>query len=147
MENVYDYPRPPAVEPCGRRARVIHGGVTVADSMRALRVLETTHPPAIYIPPDDVAPGLLKPSAARQTVCEWKGRATYWDLDAGGSVVRAVAWSYASPVAAYAMLRDHLAFYPGRVDQCLLDDEVVAPQPSDFYGGWITAEISLARSG
>jgi uncharacterized protein (DUF427 family) len=117
--------------------RVVHDGVTIADSTSALRVLETSHPPAIYVPPGDVATELLRPSAARATVCEWKGRATYWDL--GGA--RAVAWSYPSPVAAYADLRDHLAFYPGRVDACFLGDEQVTAQPGDFYGGWITADV------
>ena len=139
MESVWDHPRPPALEPERRRVLVVHGGVTIADSERALRVLETSHPPAIYVPPEDVATELLRPSAARATVCEWKGRAAYWDL----GDVRAVAWSYPSPVARYAELRDHLAFYPGRVDACRLGDEVVTPQPGDFYGGWITKDVRL----
>src|SRR5262249_52303419 len=50
MERVWDYPRPPAVEPCTRRVRVEMAGATIADSTRALRVLETSHPPGIYIP-------------------------------------------------------------------------------------------------
>ncbi len=144
MESVWEYPRPPALEPSPRRARVVHRGVAVADSARALRVLETTHPPAIYIPPGDVLAGALRPSSARGTVCEWKGRATYWDLALDGEdVVHAAAWSYPEPVATYAQLRDHLAFYPGRVDRCMLDDEVVKPQRSDFYGGWVTADVAF----
>ena len=141
MESVWDYPRPPAVEPCKRRVRVVRGGVTIADSAHALRVLETSHPPGIYIPPQDVAEGVLRPSRARATVCEWKGRATYWDLADGDHAVP-VAWSYVDPVAAYAALRDHVSFYPGRVDACFLDDERVVPQEGDFYGGWITDGIT-----
>ena len=54
QESVWDYPRPPRLEPTARRVRVVLGGVTVADTRRALRVLETSHPPAYYVPPEDV---------------------------------------------------------------------------------------------
>ncbi|MCS7289004.1 MAG: DUF427 domain-containing protein, partial [Roseiflexus sp.] len=54
QESVWDYPRPPRVEPTSRRVRVVFGGVTIADTRRALRVLETSHPPTYYIPPEDV---------------------------------------------------------------------------------------------
>jgi uncharacterized protein (DUF427 family) len=136
MESVWDYPRPPAVEPSARRARVEHGGVVVADSERALRVLETSQPPGIYFPPDDVRMDLLE-RHGQLTVCEWKGQAHYWTV--AGS--EAAAWSYPQPVAAYAELRDHVAFYPQRVDACYLDDERVQANAGDFYGGWITADI------
>ena len=136
MESVWDYPRPPALEPSARRARVEHGGVTIADSARALRVLETSQPPAIYFPPDDVRMDLFEPHPQR-TICEWKGQARYWTV-AG---VEAAAWSYPEPVARYAELRDHVAFYPQRVDACFLDEERVDPNAGDFYGGWITAEV------
>lgn len=137
MENVWDYPRPPALVPCAPRARVVLGGVTIADSTRALRVLETSHPQAIYIPIADVVPGALQPSSARRTFCEWKGMASYWDLVGGDVIAPAAAWSYPDPVPDYAALRDHISVYPGRVDACFLDDTLVLPQESDFYGGWI----------
>lgn len=137
MENVWEYPRPPAVMPCERRVRVEHDGVVVADSVRALRVLETSHPPTIYVPPADVRMDLLRPSGTRGTFCEWKGVAHYYDV--GGS--RAAAWGYADPRPAYAALRDHIAFYPARVDACFLDDERVRAQDGDFYGGWMTADL------
>lgn len=142
MENVWDYPRPPALEPCIRRVRVRLGGVTIADSTRALRILETTHPPGIYVPPQDIVPGTLTPSAARPTLCEFKGRAVYFDVHGGDAVVAAAAWAYPDPVPAYAALKDHVSFYPGRMDECLLGDEVVRPQEGGFYGGWITADIA-----
>jgi len=135
MERVWDYPRPPAVVACEQRVRVELGGAVVADSTRALRVLETSHPPVIYIPAADVVP--LTESRARSTWCEFKGRARY--LDAGGR--EAVAWTYPEPSPGYEALRDHIAFYPGRVDAAWLDDERVQPQAGGFYGGWITADL------
>lgn len=140
MESVWDYPRPPVVEESRRRARVVHGGVTVADSSRALRVLETSQPPGIYIPLDDTRRELLRDNA-RRTLCEWKGQAAYLDLDVDGHVAESVAWYYPSPVARYAVLADHAAFYPQAVDECWLDDERVEPNPGGFYGGWITSDI------
>lgn len=140
-ENVWDYPRPPALVPCTRRVRIELGGVLVADSTRALRVLETSHPPSIYIPPADVDPACLTPSRARSTFCEWKGSATYYDVHGGDRREEAAAWAYPRPTTGFADLRDHLAFYPGRMDRCLLDEEVVRSQEGDFYGGWITDEI------
>jgi uncharacterized protein (DUF427 family) len=141
MENVWDYPRPPALERCVRRVRVVLGGVTIADSSRALRVLETSHPPAIYVPAGDVAPGALVPCGARATVCEFKGVATYFDVIGGDVTARAAAWGFPDPVAGFAALRDRVSFYPGRMDACLLDEEPVQAQEGDFYGGWITADI------
>jgi uncharacterized protein (DUF427 family) len=138
-ENVWEYPRPPALVPCERRVRVEHDGRPLADSTRALRVLETSHPPAIYVPPQDVDMSRLVRSRGGSTYCEWKGSAVYWDVVGGAS---RAAWSYPDPVAAYADLRDHLSFYPGRVDACFLDDGRVAAQEGDFYGGWITSEIA-----
>ena len=141
MERVTDYPRPPAVERCARRVRLELGGELLAESERALRVLETHHPPTIYVPPEDVRGGLLVPSGARATVCEFKGAARYLDAVVGERRVRAVAWSYPDPVPRYEALRDHLAFFPGRVDAAWLDDERVEAQAGDFYGGWITADL------
>ena len=136
MERVWDYPRPPALVPCERRVRIEVDGGTIVDSTAALRVLETSHPPTIYVPPADVADGVLTP-ASGSSLCEWKGRAAYHDV-CGRS---RAAWSYADPVARYAALRDHLCFYPSRMDACWLGDERVQSQEGDFYGGWITADL------
>jgi len=141
IESVWDYPRPPRLEPVPQRIRVLHRGATVADTMAALRILETSHPPVYYIPPEDVAAGLLRPSGSRQSFCEFKGLASYWDLEVEGSTVRDVAWSYAHPVAEYAPLAGHLAFYASKVDECWVGDERVVPQAGDFYGGWITTNL------
>jgi uncharacterized protein (DUF427 family) len=141
VERVWDYPRPPAVAPCERRVRIELGGELLADSARALRVLETSHPPTIYVPPEDIRGDLLAASGQRATWCEFKGRARYVDARVAGREVRAVGWSYASPSPGYEALRDHVAFYPGRVDAAWLDDERVQSQAGDFYGGWITADL------
>jgi uncharacterized protein (DUF427 family) len=140
MESVWDFPRPPRVEPAGRRARVELGGVVVADSVRALRVLETSHPPVLYLPADDVLDGVLREAPGR-TFCEFKGVATALDVVAGGRSVPAGAWTYRDPAPGYAALRDHVAFYPGRMDACRLGDERVRAQAGDFYGGWVTADL------
>src|SRR5438552_16214405 len=140
MESVWDYPRPPALVPCPRRVRVELGGRIVAESAAALRVLETAIPPTVYVPPDDVAWELLRGTSGH-TVCEWKGRASYADVAVAGHDARRAAWWYPDPVPAYARLRNHVAFYPGRL-ACWLDDERVRPQDGDFYGGWITDDIA-----
>lgn len=137
---MWDYPRPPRLEPTVRRIRVIHASVVVVDSHRAMRVLETSHPPVYYVPPEDVRMDLLRPGIGR-SYCEWKGAAAYHDLVIDGRVVEAAAWSYATPTPAFAALRAHLAFYAGRVDACWVDDEPATPQPGRFYGGWITADL------
>ena len=143
MERVWDYPRPPAVEPCERRVRVELAGEVLADSIRALRVLETSHPPTIYIPPTDVHEELPAESHARSTWCEFKGEAHYLDAAIDGRRFKAVAWTYPDPSPGYEALRDHVVIYPGRVDAAWLDDEHVHAQQSDFYGGWITDVFTI----
>ncbi len=139
-ESVWDYPRPPALVPCERRVRVAFAGETVADSTAALRMLETASPPTIYVPRVDIAAGCLAPAAGR-SVCEWKGTAAYGDLVVAGRRAERAAWWYPQPAPAYGALLDHVAFFPGRVDACHLDDEQVTPQEGDFYGGWVTSDI------
>ena len=141
MENVWDYPRPPRLEPCDRPVEIHLGGERIAASDRALRVLETSHPPTVYVPLADFVPGALVPSRARQTLCEFKGAASYYDVHGGGQVEEAAAWFYPEPVAAFAALKDHVAVYPGRMGRCVLGGEEVQAQEGDFYGGWITSGI------
>ncbi|MCL4799453.1 MAG: DUF427 domain-containing protein [Burkholderiales bacterium] len=139
QESVWDYPRPPRLVADARRVEVRAGGATIARSARAVRVLETASPPTFYLPPEDVDRTLLVPAPGR-SVCEWKGAARYWAL-AHAPEEGAVAWSYPDPVPAFAALRDHLAFYPGRVE-CYVAGERVRPQAGRFYGGWITRELA-----
>jgi len=116
MESVWDYPRPPCVESCERPVRVTLAGETLAASVHALRVLETSHPPTIYVPPGDVGRHWLRESGNRPTLCEFKGRAQYLDAVIGERAVRAVGWTYRDPSLGYERLRDHVAFYVDRVD-------------------------------
>jgi uncharacterized protein (DUF427 family) len=123
-----------------RRVRVIFNGETVADSTNALRVLETSSPPTIYVPRADIRMELLEPVEGT-TFCEWKGRAHYFNLRVNDKVSLEAAWTYPSVNDEYAELADHVAFYASRVDEAYLDDERVTPQPGSFYGGWVTPEI------
>ncbi len=138
--NVADFPRPPAVEQVEARVQVVLGGIVIAETRHAWRVLETTHPPTYYLPQADFLPGTLS-LRARTSFCEWKGAARYLSVSAGGRVEHDAGWTYPDPSPAYAMLRDHVALYAGRMDACLVGEERVTPQPGGFYGGWITAEF------
>ena len=113
---------------------------TIADTTSGYRVLETSHPPVYYIPPDDIAQQYLQ-GATGSSWCEFKGHARYWSLDVDGKVVESAAWSYPTPSATFADIAGYLAFYASRVDQCWVDHERVQPQQGDFYGGWITSRI------
>jgi uncharacterized protein (DUF427 family) len=139
QESVWDYPRPPRVEADSRLVVVRYGDVEIARSVRSQRVLETASPPTFYLPPQDVHVELLR-RAAGASRCEWKGDARYWSLVAGGRRVEEVAWSYPSPRPGFERIRDHFAFYPGRVE-CEVNGVRVAPQPGLFYGGWITPDV------
>jgi len=139
-ESVWDYPRPPRVEPSRRTVRIEFGGEVIAESASALRVLETASPPTIYVPVSDVRMDLTRP-ASGNTYCEWKGQANYLDVVVGDIVSEAAAFFYPEPKPAFAELSNHLSFYVGRVDAAYLGDELVRPQPGPFYAGWITDDI------
>jgi len=138
QRSVWDFPRPAIAEPCDAHIRIEHRGVIVAETRNAICTYETSHPPSYYIPPQDVAPGLLR-RASGSSFCEWKGAASYWDVVIGDDVLQRVGWSYASPTASFAILRNHIAFYAGPFDKCTVDGETVIPQSGAFYGGWITS--------
>lgn len=140
QESVWDYPRPPRLEPTTSVVEVVLGGVTVARTERAYRVLETSHPPTYYLPVADFLPGSLRP-ATGQSYCEWKGNAAYFDVVGGSQVAPRVAWGYPTPTPTCAALLDHVALYPAAMDLCTVDGEAVTPQPGGFYGGWITSSV------
>jgi uncharacterized protein (DUF427 family) len=137
---VWDYPRPPRVEAEPSPIRVVFAGVTIAETTAAHRVLETSHPPVYYLPPADVRPDVLEPSR-RRSFCEFKGAAHYWSLRLGDALAPDAAWSYPDPAPGFEAIRDHLAFYPSRVEACFVGEERVRAQPGDFYGGWITTRV------
>lgn len=139
-ESVWDYPRPPAIQDFNRRIKIIFNGITIVDTAGAKRVLETSHPPVYYIPPDDVKTEYLT-DAENHSFCEWKGKANYCHLTAGDKTVRYACWYYPDPVPEFSALKNHMAFYAQKMDACYIDDELVTPQPGKFYGGWITKGI------
>ena len=140
QESVWDYPRPPRLEPTDRHIQVVFKDVTIANTRRALRLLETSHPPVYYIPPEDIRMEYLSPSR-RTSLCEWKGRAAYYSLSVGERIETDAAWYYPNPTPPFAALKGYVAFYPQKMDACLVDGERVRPQPGTFYGGWITQDI------
>jgi uncharacterized protein (DUF427 family) len=141
QESVWDYPRPPRLEPVPDRLRVTFGDETVAETLCGLRVLETSHPPVYYFPPNDVRRGFLVPTGTR-SFCEFKGIAQYWSLSVNGRHAKDSAWSYPDPTAAFLALKGFLAFYASRVDGCWVGDERVEAQAGDLYGGWITSRVA-----
>lgn len=140
-ENVQEYPRPPRLEPVAERLRIVLGGVEVASTDRALRVLETHHAPTYYIPMSDFAEGALV-SAPGRSFCEWKGTAAYFHVEGGGKRVPRAAWTYPAPTRSFAELLDHVAVYAEPMDACFVGSERVTPQPGNFYGGWVTSNLS-----
>ena len=140
QESVWDYPRPPRVEPSTETVEITLGGTVVARTTRSLRVLETSHPPTYYLPAADFADGALRPVDG-STYCEWKGEAAYFDLTAGGRTAARAAWTYPQPTRGFEALVDHVAVMPGLVDACTVDGEAVRAQAGGFYGGWITDRV------
>ena len=142
QESVWDYPRPPRLELVDRHIRIVHAGVVLADTTRAWRVLETSHPPVYYVPPQDVRTRHLACDPEASSFCEWKGRAVYYDLALVGSErIPRVAFAYPDPTHAFRPIVGHLAFYAGRLDACTVDGELARPQPGSFYAGWITDDV------
>lgn len=140
QESVWDYPRPPRVEDTNKHIRVIYNGEVVAETRRAKRVLETSHPPVYYIPPEDIKMEYLS-QASRASYCEWKGQAAYYTLSVGNKQIEDAAWSYPDPTPGFEAIKGHLAFYPHLMDACYVDGEQVQAQAGGFYGGWITSDI------
>lgn len=140
-ESVWDFPRPPRIEPVDRPVRVEHRGVTLASTDAALRVVETAGAPVYYVPPDDVLDDALGPGSG-YSACEWKGRAVYHDITVQGELVRRAAWRYPDPLPGYETIRDHVAFYASKLDGCWVGDERVRGQPGGFYGGWVTSDLA-----
>ena len=139
QSSVWDHPRQPRIAPDEREVVIRWGDVEVARTRRALRVLETSHPPGFYLPWNDVVRHFLQP-AAGSSFCEWKGPARYWTLVDGDRRLPGVAWSYPRPMAGAEALANCVSFYPRDLD-CRVDGALVRPQPGGFYGGWITPEL------
>ena len=140
QESVWDYPRPPRLEATNKHLKIIFNGEITAETIRSFRILETSHPPVYYFPPEDVRMEFLT-ETANSSFCEWKGRAGYYTIEVGNKRVENAAWFYMSPTKNFAEIKNHLAFYPSKMDGCYVNEELVQVQAGDFYGGWITSEI------
>lgn len=144
QESVWDYPRPAVVEATSKHLKVIADGVVIAETLRGYRALETSHPPTYYFPPEHVRTDLLH-LIARQTMCEWKGQCTWFDLAANGAggaaPIRSAAWSYRAPTETFAAIAGYIAFFARPMDRCTVDGVVALPQEGEYYGGWITPDV------
>ncbi len=140
QESVWDYPRPPRLERMNKHLKIIFNGEVIAETNRAYRVLETSHPPVYYFPPEDVRMEFLS-EAKGSSFCEWKGRAGYYDLTVGEKRVENASWFYPNPTINFAEIKNYPAFYPSKMNACFVDDELVEAQEGDFYGSWITKDI------
>ena len=141
QESVWDYPRPPRLERTSALLQVELGGAVVAETRMGWRVLETSHPPTYYLPRAAFGDGVLRPVAGASW-CEWKGRASYFDLVSGTAVATRAAWTYEDPTAGFEPIAGAIAVMAAQVDRCLVDGEAVTPQPGGFYGGWVTASVA-----
>ncbi|NES02954.1 MAG: DUF427 domain-containing protein [Okeania sp. SIO2F4] len=140
QESVWDYPRPPRVEDVTKPIKIIFNGEVIAETSRAKRALETSHPPNYFIPVEDIKMEYFTPSN-HSTYCEWRGRAFYYTLTVGDREAKNVAWYYTDISPAYEELIGHVGFYPRPMDACYVGDEKVQPQAGDYYAGWITSDI------
>lgn len=140
QESVWDYPRPPRLEDSSGHIRVIFNSLVIADTHEAKRVLETSHPPVYYIPPRDIQMHYLIKSQLTSW-CEFKGKAHYYTVVVNDKEAQNAAWYYPSPAPDFLAISNYVAFYPGLMDYCYVNDEKVKAQKSDFYGGWITENI------
>ena len=140
QESVWNYPRPPLLEKSHHRIKVVFNQIVIADSHNTYRVLETSHPPVYYIPPEDIKLEYLQ-STSQRSFCEWKGYAGYYNVTVGDKQAVNAAWYYAQPSPEFAPIKNYVAFYPSKMDACYVNDELVRSQSGDFYGGWITSNI------
>ena len=140
-ESVWDYPRPPRIEPCSRRVRVLLDGVTVVDTIESFRVLETSLPPVVLHRSGrrcsrvrSSPPAAAPPSASGRA---WRATSTSWQARARAE---RAAWAYHDPYPGFEAIRDAVGFYPWAVE-AFVDDERVQAQEGGFYGGWITSDL------
>ena len=106
---------PITVTPARGRVTVIAAGRTIADTRDALILKEAAYPPVYYIPRKDVDIARLQ-RTPHQTYCPYKGECNYYSIPLGGERSVNAVWTYETPYAAVADIKDYLAFYPDRVD-------------------------------
>lgn len=140
QESVWNYPRPAILEDTNKHLKVVFNNIIIAETCQGKRVLETSHPPVYYFPPQDVKLEYLRENS-QKSYCEWKGVSSYYDIIMGDKIVKNASWSYLQPTSPFITLKGYYAFYVKLMDACYVNDELVTPQPGNFYGGWITKDI------
>jgi uncharacterized protein (DUF427 family) len=106
---------PITIEPNPARVVVSLGGRVIADTRAALTLREATYPPVQYVPRKDVDMSLLE-RTSHATYCPYKGDCAYYSIPLGGDRSLNAVWTYEAPYEAVEQIKDHLAFYPNRVD-------------------------------
>jgi uncharacterized protein (DUF427 family) len=106
---------PITIEANPKRVRVLFNGRIVADTKRALTLKEASLPPVQYVPREDVDMTIFTRTSHR-THCPYKGDASYYSLKVDGRTAENGVWTYETPYPAVASIKEHLAFYPSRVD-------------------------------
>ena len=143
QESVWDYPRPPRLERTASAAsRWCSAAWCVARTADALRVLETSHPPTYYLPGPASSTAACGPRRAARSA-SGRARRRYLDVRRRrrGRARRARPGTTRRPPRRTPSSLDHVALYPGAMDRCTVDGEVVRPQPGGFYGGWVTSRV------
>jgi len=107
---------PIAIERNPARVVVSVAGGVVADTRNALTLREADYSPVQYIPREDVDLSQLE-RTAHATYCPYKGDSNYYSVPAGGKKSVNAVWTYENPYPAVAQIRQHVAFYPDRVDE------------------------------
>lgn len=129
----------PRVEKTDARIKVIFNDTVLAETDTPVLVLEFGLPPVYYIPKEDVKMEYLR-LTDRQTHCSWKGDANYFDISVDNKTARNAAWIYPDPKKRFQTGRDHLAFYPGKLDACYVNGKKVVHPEKATFTGWITEE-------
>ena len=106
---------PITIAPSDSRVRVTVAGKVVADTTQALALREASYPPVLYVPRKDVDMAALA-RTDHSTHCPYKGDASYYSIPAGGDRATNAVWTYENPFEAVAAIKDHVAFYPDRVE-------------------------------
>jgi uncharacterized protein (DUF427 family) len=113
---------PISIEPTKGRVVVHHDGKKIAESRRALSLRESSYPVVLYIPLADVDPAAIA-KTNHETHCPYKGVASYHSILAGGERGENAIWTYEDPYEAVAQIKDHVAFYPDRVELIVIEEE------------------------
>lgn len=140
QESVWDYPRPPKIETFDGHIRILFNKEIILETNKAFRILETSHPPTYYLSLDKFIEDALILNH-NTSYCEFKGKASYYDVSYNGKTAVNAAWGYTEPHEIYQGLKYHVAIYAHMMDACYVNGEKVQSQEGNFYGGWITSNI------